>query len=120
MDVTDLETDADDAYEAARALAHRIGPPLPPAVVYGSMGALKGIPQALPQILTRLAGVMAGSLTVYEVGEDLREGETEPRIPVDGIAKANGHLNRAAALIAEAGWEMELAQTAIATQWHRD
>ena len=96
---------ADTAYEAVRSLAHGLGGPLPPAEVYEFVGALKLTVHALPQVLVQTASALAGALSVYDIGEVPVPGELELRDPVDGIA--------------EAGEELERAQSAIAGQWHR-
>jgi hypothetical protein len=119
----ELDARSEDAYEALRDIANRsVNIPLPPAEVYAILGSLKRTPHLLPQVLSQLAADLVASLDEFEVTEhldrDLVEGE-EPPEPLAKILVATEHLMKAAKLCAQAGLELEKAQSAVSTQSHR-
>lgn len=107
---------ADDAYEAIRAINHltQNGAELPAPVVYSVLGNLKGVGHLLPQALNHLAAGLGTSLETYDVFED------DGRDPAQSVATASDHLTRAAQLAAQAGEELENAQSAISQQGYRN
>lgn len=118
------EVDAlgEDAYEALRAIAHRTQHQIPPAEAYQIIGSLKRTPHLLPQLFTEIARGLLESLDTFEITEHLdrplEEGELPPE-PTVKMTEAAEHLMKAAKLSAQAGLELEKAQTAVSTQSHQ-
>ncbi len=109
-----LVQNADDAYEAIRSINHKtFGGALPAPLLYDVLGSLKGVGHLLPQALRQLAAGLGRSLDAYDVYED------DNRDPIQSVATATDHLTRAAALAAQLGIELDLAQSAIAGQGFR-
>lgn len=107
--------EADDAYEAIRAINHlTITAVYPAPTVYSVLGNLKGFGHLLPQAFTQLAQSLGRSLDKFDVYED------DGRDPVQSVATATDHLTKAAQLAAAMGAELEKAQSAISRQGHRE
>ena len=105
--------EADEAYEAIRAINHLTITSVHPApTVYKVLGNLKGL--GLPQAFTQLAQSLGRSLDKYDVYED------DDRDPVQSVATAADHLTKAAQLAAAMRTELELAQSAISRQGYRE
>ncbi|WP_420181339.1 hypothetical protein [Paenarthrobacter sp. TA1.8] len=106
--------EADDAYEAIRAINHLTITQIHAApTVYSVLGNLKGLGHMLPQACTQLARSLGRSLDKYDVYED------DGGDPVKSVATATDHLTRAAELAAELGAELEKAQSAISRQGYK-
>ncbi len=105
---------ADDAYESIRAINHLNYTSLPAPVVYAVLGNLKNVAHQMPQALTSLTDGLTRSLDTHDVTEVDRGVDPAVQVQIAG-----DHLAIAARLIAEAGQELEKAQTAIAGQGYR-
>lgn len=105
--------EADNAYDALRAIAHLTRATHPAPEVYRILGNLKNLGSFLPQISTQLAQGLVKSLEEYDVTE------YEGKDPATSVALAGEHLARAAQLAAQMGEELAKAQNAIAGQGYR-
>ncbi|WP_416447044.1 hypothetical protein AB3K78_06970 [Leucobacter sp. HNU] len=110
---TDPVTDAAEAYEAMRALAHASRTFDRPEDMYGVLGDLLGSVRSLEQVLTQIA-------TVHENMRDRAADDAGDRATGvrDALATA-GELRQAAALIGEAERRLDAASAAAGRiAWH--
>jgi hypothetical protein len=105
----ELVQHADDAYEAIRALNHRIGRPIPAPVAYGLLGSLNNLGYGLEHLLLQLSFGLTRSLTEYDVYDNNRD-------PAESVAVACKALWNAARHAHEIGVLLSTAQTAINQQ----
>lgn len=114
-DEATLTAVAEQAAEAIRTLNHRtVFGDMPAPLVYDLLGELQAVAGRMPQLLQQCGQGLARSLDRYEVYED--DGGS----PLDSIASATDHLGNAAALLEQAGVELDRARNAIRGQGYRD
>ncbi|MGN7187028.1 hypothetical protein [Microbacterium enclense] len=102
---------ADDAYEAIRALNHRVSGALPAPVIYELLGDLKSAGgYGLAQALHQMSDALVASLDVYEVTE---ASDLDPRIQA---TLASARIEEAVNLSTQVGRLLDDAQSAIAAQ----
>ncbi|AEF43132.1 hypothetical protein [Hoyosella subflava] len=110
-----MNEDAENAAEAIRTINHTLSSrfAVPAPEVYGVLSELKLVAYRFPQALTSLAEGLAISLDEYDVYDNAGE-------PASSVAACNASLQRAAMLLAQAGEELEKAQSALSSQGYRD
>lgn len=113
MDDALLARQADEVYDAARALAHMTSSasPVPAPAVYSVLGNTNNVAFMLAESTESLAHALAASPEGYTLTEANPQDD-----PLDSIAAANQHLHTAAALLRQAGVALSEAQSAIAGQ----
>lgn len=100
--------DADDAYEAIRAINHNLPSNIPAPHVYRVLGNLKlASGSMLRDALNRMVSGMSRSLIDFDNYMDDKSD------PAAAVAVANEHLHRAARFAEMVGQELEMAQSAI-------
>lgn len=116
-DRTGIELDAQEAYEAIRAINHATiftGDGIPAPVVYRTLGFLQSAGgYGMAQALGQLARGLERSLSTYDVCED------DGRDPVDSVAHAVNALSDAVELLHGVGPLLDQAQAAISRQGYR-
>ena len=111
---TTLTALAEHVAEAIRTLNHRtVFTSMPAPLLYELLGELQTVTERMPQLLQQCGQGVARSLDEYEVYED--DGGN----PLGSISSANDHLGNAAALLQQAGTELERARIAIRGQGFR-
>ena len=110
---TDPVADAEEAYEAMRALAHASRTFEQPEDMYGVLGDLLGSVRSLEQVLTQIA-------TAHESSRDRAADDAGDRATgVRDALTTAGELRQAAALIGEAERRLDAASAAAGRiAWH--
>jgi len=111
-----VKEDANKAYDAMRAICHDLPHNVSAPTVYSLTGNLK---LASGYILRdALAGMVSGlSRSLIDLDNYSNDDSETPAV---AIAKANAHLEKAAALAAQIGDELSAAQVAINNVGYRE
>jgi hypothetical protein len=109
-----VRDDANDAYDAVRAIIHHMPNNAPAPEVYTVLGNLKHAGgHMLAQAIDKMAAGLSRSLIDFDNYMDDKSD------PAEAVAKANVHLTRAASLAQAIGIELEQAQAEIAAMGYR-
>lgn len=110
-----VKDDANDAYNAVRAICHHLPVNSSGPTVYDLTGNLK---LAAGYIMRdALAGMVSGlSRSLIDL-DYYMDDKSDPSV---AVAKANVHLEKAAALAAQLGDELSAAQSAVARLGYRE
>jgi hypothetical protein len=109
-----VRDDADDAYNAIRAICHSLPYSLPGPTAYSILGNLKLAGGHMLRDL--LAGMTSGLSRSLIDFDNYMDDKSDPAL---AVAKAIVHLDRARALAAEVGQELEKAQSEVARLGYR-
>lgn len=109
-----VRDDADDAYDAVRAICHSLPHNAPGPVVYSLLGNLK---LAAGYMMRDLCAGMSSSLSASL--KDFDNYMDDKSAPAEAVARAKVHLEHAAALADQIGDQLSAAQAEIAALGYR-
>lgn len=114
MDADTMTQQADDAFEAIRALNHATitGGPIPAPLAYLLLGNLHQLGFGLDQLVRQLAAGLVRSLDAFDVYDDNRDPSASVAMATDALLLAGKHAARLGECLAA-------AQLAINLQGYR-